>query len=100
MDRDEAPEAFDVAGAAKAWPHCPAAFLQSLKMYADHHLSTGGFLHAVLENDLAAAVNRSDPESLEALRSIVGVAYNFLPAACWGSRAKVAAWLTKDRARG
>jgi hypothetical protein len=54
----------------------------------------GGFLLAVLENNLALAAVRADPESARALRELVLFLSNFASATAWGSTEAVAAWLT------
>ena len=60
--------------------------------HAEHGRETGGFVRAVLCNDLSAAVAHADSESLAALPEIVRYVYNDLPSKCWGSQDKVAAW--------
>lgn len=52
----------------------------------------GGFLTAVLSNDLLEAVNRADDQSFPALPKIMKFLYNYTPGPCWGSREKVDAW--------
>jgi hypothetical protein len=71
----------------------PPAILQGLKHYRDHRLAPGGFLRAVLQNDLEGAVGRGDVNSLAALQEIVMWMRWDLPASAWGSPAKVRAWL-------
>jgi hypothetical protein len=72
---------------------------ESLDRYAQHGVETGGFLRAVLSNDLKEACLRADEENQEALYQIVKYIWNHLPAACWGSPAKVEAWLTNHQKR-
>lgn len=57
----------------------------------------GGFLHAVLSNNLRDAVAQGDPESLAALRAIVLLVHNKMPHACHGDPNAVRAWM---RAKG
>ena len=52
----------------------------------------GGFLWAVLENNLKEAVGRADDEHMESLPAIVAYIYNHTPSACWGSPEEVKAW--------
>ena len=70
----------------------PVNIVAGLDRYVHHGLDTGGFLHAVLCNDLFGAVARADSESLLALPEIVRYIFNDLPNGCWGSEEKVAAW--------
>lgn len=57
---------------------------------------------AILENDLRGALARvqSDLSDLEELHGIVSWCYNVLPAECWGSRAKVEAWIASGGLAG
>lgn len=52
----------------------------------------GGFLMAVLENNLKEAFGRADSYNIQTLGAIVSYCYNHLPAECWGSPAKVLEW--------
>ncbi len=73
----------------------PPRILASLQRYAREHTPTGGFLRAVLANDLTQAVGGADPESMAALPAIVAYVYMELPSACHGSAATVEAWLQR-----
>ena len=64
----------------------PSHTLAALNRYVEHKLAPGGFLTAVLSNDLFGAVARADSENLVALPDIVKYIYNELPSDCWGSR--------------
>ena len=67
--------------------------LDSLKRYADMGIPTGGFLRAVLENNLMEAFGRADRQNSEDMAEIVGYVYNEMPIGCHGSPEKVRAWL-------
>jgi hypothetical protein len=67
--------------------------LASLLRYGNEHLPTGGFLRAVLENDLRTAVARADDYNMATLRDIVTFIYSELPRNCWGSPERVSTWL-------
>ena len=71
--------------------------LESLKRYIDQGIPTGGFLSAVLENNLSEAFGRADEHNCETLFHICGFIYNEIPRAAWGSEAKVKAWLEQKR---
>lgn len=71
----------------------PAVTLLGLRAYCKGRREPGGFLRAVLENDLVQAFQRADDENLEALFDIVSYLYNEVPSVCWGSPARVRAWL-------
>lgn len=73
----------------------PGTIKQSLDRYIQYHIPTGGFLEAVLSNDLKEAFGRADKENRIALFEIVKYCYNELPSDCWGSPEKVDAWLAE-----
>ncbi len=70
----------------------PPALLEGLVAWGKKQHEVGGFLTALLSNDLREAVMRADSQSLAALRDLVQFAYWELPSGCHGSAAKVAAW--------
>ena len=72
------------------------AIQEALRGYIEEHRPVGGFLTAVLENDLAQAFGRADPENLATLYEIVQWVYMEAPAECWGSPANVRAWLNPE----
>lgn len=80
-------------------PRCPnyalisRAILESLKRYVEQHVVTGGFLRAVLENNLHEAYCRGDGRSLTTMFDIVAYCHNELPRNCWGSPEAVTQWL-------
>lgn len=73
----------------------PQHTLAALDRYVNHNIEPGGFLRAVLENNLSEALGRADHINREALFAIVSYVYNDCPADCWGTPAKVAQWLAE-----
>lgn len=69
------------------------AIIAGLVRYKELHVETGGFLRAVLENDLTEAVGRASENNLRTIDSIVSYVYMEMPSECWGNKAKVRAWL-------
>lgn len=67
----------------------------ALKRYIVEGIDPGGFLFAVLTNDLKEAVSRADHINLQRIPDIVKFLYNEAPGPCWGSREKVAAWMAQ-----
>jgi hypothetical protein len=63
--------------------------IDSIRRYVDHGIPTGGFLRAVLANDLMQAVGRADESSLANLAEIARYIYNDIPANAHGSYEKV-----------
>lgn len=70
--------------------------LSTLRLYIDAGVPTGGFLRAVLANDLNEAVGRADSENIHRLPAIVAWIYNEAPSPCHGSYAAVDSWLDRD----
>lgn len=71
----------------------PVRTLIALSRYKNQHIPTGGFLRAVLENDLCESFRRADDGNLAAMHEIVKFCYNELDIRCWGSPEKVEEWL-------
>ena len=90
---------------AKRWKdtipaHCtawvkaiPPGLLEGLDRYFTDHLRTGGFLQAVLQNDLVDTIFRAHPDSLRALAEIVYLIRDTAPPGSWGSCLQVEAWI-------
>lgn len=72
----------------------PEHTLSSLIRYIEERTITGGFLDAVLCNDLKGACSRADSYNQPVIFEIVYFLYNYAPSACWGSPEKVDAWLS------
>ena len=72
--------------------------IASLKRYVEQGIPTGGFLQAVLENNLSEAFGRADENNVRVLFHICAYVYNYLPASSWGSPEKVKRWLKERRA--
>jgi len=68
----------------------------ALDRYVEHKILPGGFLMAVLSNDLFGAVGRADSQNLAALPDIVKYVYNEMPSASWGSQDQIYKWV-EDR---
>ena len=67
----------------------------SLQRYAEQGVPPGGFLKAVLENNLMEAFGRADVENTRDMVEILSYVYNNMPFPCHGSPEKVAKWLGK-----
>jgi hypothetical protein len=65
-----------------------------LVRYMSDGILPGGFLQAVLCNNLMEAAARADPTSARTLVPIVQFLTDHAPASSWGSREKVLAWTT------
>ena len=71
----------------------PMDTIQGIVEYIENRITPGGFLEAVLSNDLKETYARADNNNLFAIPAIVHYLYNRAPLACWGSPEKVEKWL-------
>lgn len=71
----------------------PVTTAFTIANYVIHKIQTGGFLFAVLSNDLSESFARADMGNRAAMFEIVSFIYNSIPSKCWGSKEKVQAWL-------
>lgn len=82
--------------------HCgivlPEDTRASIDRYVENGIPAGGFLRAVLANDLKEACGRADVYNQVALPCIVSYIYNECRSTCWGSYEAVDAWLAKHSA--
>lgn len=70
----------------------PPSIKRGMVDHIKHGAPTGGYLTAVLENDLARAAAKADEYSLAALRDTAAWLWNNAPPECWGSPEKVHQW--------
>ena len=75
------------------YENIPAITREALDRYSVHHVPTGGFLRAVLSNDLMEAMGRADEENRAAIFDICGYVHNELPGNCHGSPDRVREWV-------
>ena len=66
---------------------------EALARYVIQHIKPGGFLTAVLQNDLVTAVGNADSKNIKNIPAYVSWLYNWAPISCWGSRINVKEWL-------
>ena len=71
----------------------PESTINALLRYVNGHIETGGFLRAVLENNLRDSFIKADMFNEAALREIVAWLYTKAPSGCWGSPEKVQKWI-------
>ncbi len=67
--------------------------LEGLIRYAENHCPPGGFLYAVLANDLREATGHADKDNLHDLPEIVSWCQHNLPWNSWGNEERVYEWL-------
>jgi len=73
--------------------YIPSRMMLGIRRYIDDRISPGGFLKAVISNDLKNAVGRADDENIQNLPAYVSYFYNEAPSLCWGSVKKMDEWL-------
>lgn len=79
------------------YPDAPVHILDAINRYVEHRHRPGGFVTAVLSNNLIGAFNTADKESRHGLGDILKYIYWEIPAESWGSLSKVEAWLGSDK---
>lgn len=73
--------------------------IEALEAYVNHGVEPGGFLMAVLENDLMKACARADGQNKGRFFDIVQQVYHRVPSRAWGSLERVAAWIEHCEAK-
>ena len=76
----------------------PEHLQKSLEAYVVNGRSTGGFLRAVIDNDLRIACASADEKNVVLIHVIVAYLYNECPTGCWGFTGASKAWLDKKQA--
>jgi len=71
----------------------PYGVAEALQRWVQRGTPCGGFLMAVLRNDLKEAVGRADRENNKALLDIVQAVSREIPNSAWGSAKKVNDWI-------
>ena len=70
----------------------PESTMETLEAWIESARPTGGFVYAVLSNNLYEAMGRADESNRAALYEICCWLQNRAPIGCWGSPESVAAW--------
>ena len=70
---------------------------ETIDNYVTHGVEPGGFVRAVLENNLCGAFGRADVENRRDIFEIVSYVHNNIPAGCNGSPEKVENWMKAVR---
>lgn len=67
--------------------------------YVEKGYEPGGFLFAVLSNDLVDAFGRADAINRAAMGAWAVWLLNEAPSTCWGSAERIHRWVTEARGR-
>ncbi len=84
--------------ALQNWGNIPEHMREGIEAYVERGRPPGGFLRAVLTNDLHSAVQRADHINVNLLPDYVRFLYWEVPGNCWGSPENVKAWLAAKQA--
>ena len=71
----------------------PEHMQDGVRDYIERGYKPGSFLLAVLRNDLVGAFGLADSINRGALQAWARWLYNDAPSLCWGSEAKIVAWI-------
>ena len=77
----------------------PAHDQDGMRRYIEDRIAPGGFLTAVITNNLKEAFLRADQLNLAEMRMIVEWFYWVMPSDCWGSEEAMKTWLGVDTLR-
>lgn len=75
--------------------YLPEHMRDAMKMYLEHGVEPGGFLYAVLTNNLKEAFARADHINTQHLGNIVSYCMWEIPSDCWGSVEKVREYMNR-----
>ena len=75
------------------WDKIPFHNRESISKYVEHGIKPGGFLQAVITNDLKAACVQADDINRDAIHAIVLFFHVWAPPGCWGSHERMVAWI-------
>lgn len=78
----------------------PRHLRDGIVRYLINGTEPGGFLQAVLKNDLCMAVVRADRESRSGLAELVLWLYSEAPDKCWGSPERYHDWVAHNGQEG
>jgi hypothetical protein len=78
----------------------PDYMIGGLVRYVCNGIPMGSCGSAILENDLRGAVDFGDENNQAALAGWIKLLYNYAPSGCWGSPAKVKAWIEQGGLAG
>jgi hypothetical protein len=82
------------------WSGIPGHCQDGLHLYFEQGVPLGGFLSAVISNDLKEACARADDINRRHIFEYVQFLYCYAPAPCWGSPEAYKKWIEKGGLKG
>ena len=79
------------------WSLIPEHMHEAIRAFVEDGRPVGGFLIALLSNDLRGAAERADGLNRAALFGWMSFLCNYAPAECWGSPERVNGWYERAR---
>lgn len=76
----------------------PSSLRDGTRLWIENGIPPGGFLQAVIANNLVEAVGRADHKNIDLLREIVLFFYSQAPSDCWGSVQNLHDWSKNEGA--
>lgn len=73
----------------------PEYMHDGIQMYYEHGIPPGGFLCAVIDNDLKAACGKADSTNIRCLQAYATWFYNQAPSGTWGFPGAVDKWIER-----
>lgn len=92
--------AYTVSGRSPDWSIIPAHMHETVKAYIERGHIDDDFFTAVVCNDLKEACRSADETNKRRLWDYVSFLYMYAPEDCWGTSAKVYAWVARRGLRG
>ncbi len=71
----------------------PSHFIAGLERYLAFGIHPGGFMRAILSNDLVDVINRADADALSCLRPLSLLVFDCIDTRAWGTRQRVDEWM-------
>jgi hypothetical protein len=75
----------------------PHYMQDGVRRYIEDGIPPGGFLTAVICNDLFGAFAKADHVNQRAMKDYVVFFYNEAPCGCWGSREVMNTWIDQHK---
>ena len=100
---DEAEDGSDVLrpiGSHVDYSMLPEHMQDGTRLYVEQGIEPGDFTLAVLCDELVEAFGRADGDNFRAMSVWATWLFNEAPMGCWGTAAKVQAWLDKGGLKG